>query len=197
MGGKGMLPAKQRPGRGEGLLLAPGSKGIDARALARPFQFVETVGQVTQARQYRRRAAMSDAAGIFPETDVTPVMGAVFNRRPMAANTGQDLLIVAFGDGQARDIIADFDGGRVLPLGQVDRLALDGDDLPAATEPDFFRRHFDAGDTAAFQPPMLLFPGRLVFRGKKPAGPAGGWLGRGCRFGFLLNQKGNPRPVPG
>jgi hypothetical protein len=97
---------------------------------------------------------------------------------------------------QTGRVIADLAGCLSVRLSQIQRLALDGDDLPAATEPDLFRTDRDARDPAAVQPAMTLLPLSLFLRGKKPAEPAGVGLCPTPRFDCLSSQRGSRRPTP-
>lgn len=88
------LALEDRPEGGEGLLLAPGFKGVGLGSLPFLFQFVNAVGQVAEAGQDRCSLAVGGAAGIFPQGHIAPVMRAVFNGRPMAANELQELGLI-------------------------------------------------------------------------------------------------------
>jgi hypothetical protein len=50
----------------------------------------------------------------------------------VTANGGRDLSLIAFLEGKTGGITADFQRGRFLGLVVLLRIALDGDDLPAA-----------------------------------------------------------------
>ena len=74
------------PNRLEGLLLAPGSKRVSRGSLALLLQFIDAVGQVAKAGQHGSAVAVGGSAGVLSESDIAPVMSAVFNGRPVAAD---------------------------------------------------------------------------------------------------------------
>lgn len=72
--------AQDWPHRRKGLLLAPGFKCVDLRALAFALKLIDSVGQVAQARERFSAFAISRSVGIFTQGDIAPIMGSVFNR---------------------------------------------------------------------------------------------------------------------
>ena len=74
----------------EGLLLAPRFECVHFRAPAFALEFVEAIGQVAQRRQ-GGGGASGGGAGILAQRDITPVMRAVLDRGPVAANERGDL----------------------------------------------------------------------------------------------------------
>lgn len=165
--------------------------------LARQSQLVKAVGQIAQAGQHGGASPMGRATGILAQRDITPVVGAVFNGRPMGANERQKPRVVMLLQAQARGVVVDLDLGIGLRLGRVKPSVLDGNDLPAATEPDLLWADGDARDTPPLDPAMAFLPRRVGLRGKRPAGRAGVGLFRGCRFDCLSIRRDNRFPTPG
>ena len=70
---------EERPNRGKGLLLAPGLEGIGPGALLLLLEFIEAVGQITEAGQDGSALTAGRAVGVLAEGDIAPVVSAVFN----------------------------------------------------------------------------------------------------------------------
>jgi hypothetical protein len=68
---------ENRPDRGKGLLLAPGTKRVGGGALLLPLQFKDADSQVAETGQDGGAFATGGAAGILAESYVAPVVSSV------------------------------------------------------------------------------------------------------------------------
>jgi len=164
-------------------LLAPRAERIDRRALLLFLEFIEAIGQIAEAGQHGRALAIGRTIGILPERDIAPVVRAVFDGRPVAANDRQHRGVILFLQGQACGVVADLQRGRFFGLVLVLGIALDGNDLPAAAQADLLRRDGYPRDASAVKASVFFLPDAL--RGETPAEPAGVGLDPQCRFGCL------------
>ena len=130
--GRPELMLQDWPEGRESLLLAPGTQRVGRGCFSLLLQFVDAVGQITETGQHGGAVAAGGSTGVLTQSDIAPVMGAVFNGRPMAADQSDDGGIVVFVDGEARCVTTDFQGGRLFGLMLILGIALDSDDLPAA-----------------------------------------------------------------
>src|SRR5215472_11554528 len=96
------------PDHGEGLLLTPGAQRISCGFLAQLLQFVNAVSQVSEAGQHGSALAVGCPASVFSKGDISPIMGAVLDGRPVAANSRHQLLLITLLEGQTGGIAADF-----------------------------------------------------------------------------------------
>ena len=85
--------------------------------------------------------------------------------------------------GEAGRVAADFQRGRFLWLMVWLGVALDGNNLPAATQTNFLRGDGHARQASTVKATVFLLPDAL--RGENPAEPAGVGLEPQRRFGCL------------
>ena len=164
-------------------MLTPGTERIGPGALARALEFIDPNRQVAQAGQHGRALASGRATGVLAQRDIAPVMRPVFNRRPVPANRGQHPGVIALVQRQAGRVTTDLERSRFVRCGQVLRVALDRDHLPAAAEADRFRADGDPRDPPTVEPAVAFLP--LALRGENPAGRAGVALSPESRSGCL------------
>ena len=164
-------------------MLAPRAERIDRRALLLFLEFIEAIGQIAEAGQDGSPLPVGRAIGIFSERDIPPIVRAVFDGRPMTANERQHRGVIVFLQGQACGVAADLQRGRFFGLVLVLGIALDGNDLPAATQADLLRRDGHPRDASAVKASVFFLPDAL--RGETPAEPAGVGLDPQCHFGCL------------
>lgn len=147
------------------------------------MQFVKAISQVAQAGQDGGALPVSGSARVLSQGDIPPIVGAVFDRRPMAANQAQQGSIVILLSREAGGVVSDFPRGRFFGLMVILGIALHGDDLPATTQTDVFGADSNPGDTPVIKASVFLLPDAL--RGENPAEPAGVGPYRGSHFGYL------------
>jgi len=92
------LTLQDRPNRREGLLLAPGFERVDRSSLSLFLQLIDAIGQVAHAGQHGGAFACGRTAGVLTQGDITPVMGPVFNRRPVTSNDRQNCSVIPLVD---------------------------------------------------------------------------------------------------
>lgn len=111
---------------------------------------------------------LSNAAGIFPKANISPMMNAVLDTCPVMADRGVEFslgILVVVGTGY---VVADFIA-RLVGAAERDAFAAHGDDLPASTKTDLLGCDRQTRQTSAFKPSMVRFPLNGVIRGEKPA----------------------------
>jgi len=164
------------------LLLAPRPERVSRCLFSLLLQFVNAIGQIAEAGQYSGAVAVGGPASVLSESDVPPIMGAVFNGRPMAANEAEYGGRVMLLEGQAAGVVADFQRGRFLGLMVILGVALHRDNLPATAQSDLFRADGNPGNASVIKASVFLLPKAL--RGENPAEPAGVGLYPGPHFGY-------------
>ncbi len=136
------------PGCREGLLLAPGFECLDLSLIVRDLQLVDPIGQIAQRGERLGPLPMADAARVFSQRHIAPIVGSVLDRRPVPTDDISEVLAVILVHRETAGVVADLQTWGILRLGQIDRESFNRDDLPAPAQTNLLRRDGNPSQTS-------------------------------------------------
>ena len=111
--------------------MAPGFECVDLSLIVKELQLVDPIGQIAQRGERLGSLPMVDAARVFSQRHIAPVVSSVLDRRPVPTDDVSEVVAVVLVHRKTAGVVADLQTWWILGLGQIDRQPFNRDDLPA------------------------------------------------------------------